>query len=90
MFKSSSVMVALAVTVAISFHPRATFAGDGGIPARVAALEKEVASLKTQLAVVQHNKALLLGPYVTVDPNSENGVIGPNIHTGPWPMQASC
>ena len=35
--------------------------------------------MKTQLAAVQHNNALLLGPYVTVDPNSENGVIGPNI-----------
>jgi hypothetical protein len=72
-------MVALAVMVAISFHPRASLAGDGGIPARIAALEKEVASLKTQLAAVQSNKALLLGSYVTVDPNAENGVAGPNI-----------
>jgi hypothetical protein len=72
-------MVTLAVMVAISFHPRASFAGDGGIPARLAALEKEVASLKTQLAAVKSNKALLLGRYVKVDPNCENGLIGPNI-----------
>jgi hypothetical protein len=32
-----------------------------------------------QLAAVQSNKALALGPFVSVDPNPEVGVIGPNI-----------
>jgi hypothetical protein len=31
------------------------------------------------LAAVQSNHALLLGPFVNVDPNPEIGVIGPNI-----------
>ena len=35
--------------------------------------------LQTQLAVVQSNHALLLGPFVSVDPDPEIGVIGPNI-----------
>jgi hypothetical protein len=42
-------------------------------------LQSQVNSLQTQLATVQSNKALKLGPFVDVDPNPENGVIGPNI-----------
>jgi FtsZ-binding cell division protein ZapB len=42
-------------------------------------LQDEVSWLQTQLAAVQSNRALLLGPFVTVDPNPEIGVIGPNI-----------
>jgi hypothetical protein len=38
-----------------------------------------VQALQTQLATVQSNHALLLGPFVNVDPNPEIGVIGPNI-----------
>jgi FtsZ-binding cell division protein ZapB len=48
--------------------------------------QKEINSLQTsnttlqkQLATVQSNRALLLGPFVNVDPNPEIGVIGPNI-----------
>jgi hypothetical protein len=51
-----------------------------------AKLQNQVNSLQTsnttmqkQLAAVQSNHALALGPYVSVDPNPENGVIGPNI-----------
>jgi len=36
-------------------------------------------TLQKQLAAVQSNHALLLGPFVNVDPNPEIGVIGPNI-----------
>jgi hypothetical protein len=43
------------------------------------ALQSQVNALQTQLAVVQSNKALALGPFVSVNPNPENGVIGPNI-----------
>jgi len=42
-------------------------------------LQNEVTSLQSQLATVQSNHALLLGPFVSVDPNPEIGVIGPNI-----------
>jgi len=42
-------------------------------------LQNEVTSLQSQLATVQSNHALLLGPFVSVDPNPELGVIGPNI-----------
>jgi trimeric autotransporter adhesin len=48
--------------------------------------QKEINSLQTsnttlqkQLATIQSNHALLLGPFVNVDPNPEIGVIGPNI-----------
>jgi hypothetical protein len=57
-----------------------------GVPEEIAALKKEVAALQsqvqtlqTQLAAVQSNNALALGPFVSVNPNPENGVIGPNI-----------
>jgi hypothetical protein len=42
-------------------------------------LQKEITTLQTQLTAVQSNHALLLGPFVSVDPNPEIGVIGPNI-----------
>jgi hypothetical protein len=49
-------------------------------------LQNEINSLQTsnttlhsQLAAVRSNHALLLGPFVSVDPNPEIGVIGPNI-----------
>ena len=32
-----------------------------------------------QLAAVQSNPALALGPFLSVDANSENGVVGPHI-----------
>jgi hypothetical protein len=49
------------------------------LKAQVAALQSQVQALQTQLAAVQSNNALKLGPFVTVDPNLENGVKGPNI-----------
>jgi hypothetical protein len=49
------------------------------LKAQVTALQDQVTTLKTQLAAVQSNHALLLGPFVNVDPNPEIGVIGPNI-----------
>jgi hypothetical protein len=42
-------------------------------------LQKEITTLQSQLTAVQSNHALLLGPFVNVDPNPEIGVIGPNI-----------
>jgi hypothetical protein len=49
------------------------------LEAQVVALQDEVKTLQGQLAAVQSNHALLLGPFVDVDPNPEVGVIGPNI-----------
>jgi hypothetical protein len=37
------------------------------------ALQSQVNALHSQLAVVQSNKALALGPFVSVNPNPENG-----------------
>jgi hypothetical protein len=39
------------------------------LKAEVAALQDQVTTLQTQLAAVQSNHALLLGPFVNVDPN---------------------
>jgi hypothetical protein len=41
--------------------------------------QDEIDRLQTQLTAVQSNHALLLGPFVSVDPDPEIGVIGPNI-----------
>jgi len=49
------------------------------LQATVSALESQIATLQSQFAAVQSNHALLLGPFVNVDPNPEIGVIGPNI-----------
>ena len=56
------------------------------LKAQVTDLRNQVNSLQTsntalhkQLAVVQSNHALALGPFVRVDPNAEIGVKGPNI-----------
>jgi hypothetical protein len=42
-------------------------------------LQSSNTTLQKQLATVQSNHALLLGPFVNVDPNAEIGVVGPNI-----------
>ena len=42
-------------------------------------LQTSNTTLQKQLTAVQSNHALLLGPFVSVDPNPEIGVIGPNI-----------
>jgi hypothetical protein len=49
------------------------------LKAQVAALQDQVNTLQGQLAAIRSNHALLLGPFVNVDPNPEIGVIGPNI-----------
>jgi cell division protein FtsB len=49
------------------------------LQATVSALESQIDTLQKQLAAVQSNHALLLGPFVNVDPNPEIGVIGPHI-----------
>jgi hypothetical protein len=56
------------------------------LQATVSALESQIdtlqagnTTLQKQLATVQSNHALLLGPFVSVDPNPEIGVMGPNI-----------
>jgi hypothetical protein len=49
------------------------------LEATLSSLESKVTTLQTQLAAVRSNPALALGPFVSVDPNPEVGVIGPNI-----------
>jgi outer membrane murein-binding lipoprotein Lpp len=49
------------------------------LQATVSALESQIDTLRSQLVAVQSNHALLLGPFVSVDPNPEIGVAGPNI-----------
>jgi hypothetical protein len=86
-------LAAIGLLVAL-LAPLPASADDGkGIPAEIAALKTQVADLQDQvnrlqssntmlqkqLATVQSNHALLLGPFVNVDPNPEIGVIGPNI-----------
>jgi hypothetical protein len=46
---------------------------------QVGSLQRANTTLQGQLAAVQSNPALALGPFVTVDPNAENGVVGPHI-----------
>ena len=49
------------------------------LQSQVESLQTSNTTLQKQLATVQSNHALLLGPFVNVDPNPEIGVIGPNI-----------
>jgi hypothetical protein len=88
-------LMAVGLFVALTPLPASANNDDNGkgIPAELAALQAQVASLQDQvnslqasnttlqreLATVQSNHALLLGPFVNVDPNPEIGVIGPNI-----------
>jgi hypothetical protein len=78
----------LVVTVGVlaALAPVPAPAAPGGVPEEIAALKKQVAALQsqvqtlqTELAAVRSNKALELGPFVSVDPHPENGVIGPHI-----------
>jgi hypothetical protein len=39
----------------------------------------EIAVLQAQVAALQANNAVLIGPYITLDQNPENGLAGPNI-----------
>jgi len=49
------------------------------LQATVSEMQGQISSLQSQLAAIQSNPALALGPFVSVDPNSENEVVGPNI-----------
>jgi len=60
--------------------------GVKALEAEIAALQKEItqvkstnAALQRQVNLIASNPALQLGPFVSVDPNTENNVIGPNI-----------
>jgi hypothetical protein len=46
---------------------------------RVSGLESQVAALQSQLGTLQANNALALGPYMSVDTNTINGLVGPHI-----------
>jgi hypothetical protein len=79
-------LMAVGLLVAL-LAPLSASADGGGIPgeiaalqAQVAALQKQVATLQTQLAVVQGNKALGLGPFVSVISGLVDGVNGPHIY----------
>jgi hypothetical protein len=81
----------VSVGVLASLTPVSAFADPGGVPAEIAALQKQVAALQTQVSAQQAQitslqnqltaakPVLALAPFVSVDPNPENGVIGPNI-----------
>jgi hypothetical protein len=45
----------------------------------VAAQAATIATLQQQVTVISQNPALGLGPFLTINPNPELGVIGPNI-----------
>src|ERR1700693_4715627 len=45
----------------------------------IASLQSKIVKLQKEVAALQANKALALAPFVTVDPNPENGVRGPHI-----------
>jgi hypothetical protein len=50
-----------------------------GIPGEIAALQAHVATPQSQVATLQANNAVLIGPYITLDKNTENGLAGPHI-----------
>jgi len=47
--------------------------------ALITTLQGQVATLQTALTAVQNNHALALGPFVSVDPATENGLKGPHL-----------
>jgi hypothetical protein len=49
-------------------------------PAQFDALKARVTALQTQVNALQQSNALLLATFVTVDPNPQNKVPGPNIN----------
>jgi hypothetical protein len=53
--------------------------GNTGLQNEINSLQTSNTAVQKELAAVQSNHALLLGPFVNVDPNPEIGVIGPNI-----------
>jgi hypothetical protein len=88
----------LGIFVALAFAPaRADAQGIAGelaaLKAQVAAPQTQVNTQQEQIITLQNQLAnakdvLALEPFVSVDPNSENGVIGPNIKfTGALSLQ---
>jgi hypothetical protein len=53
--------------------------GNTTLQNEIKSLKTSNTTLQTQLAAVRSNKALALGPFVSVDPNPEAGVVGPHI-----------
>ena len=60
--------------------------GVKALEAEIVALQKEIAqiqstnaALQRQVNLIASNPSLQIGPFVSVDPNPENGVTGPNI-----------
>jgi hypothetical protein len=51
------------------------------LEATVSSLRGKVSSLETQLTVIRSNPALSLGPFVSVDPNPQIGVIDRTSHS---------
>jgi hypothetical protein len=49
------------------------------LQSQVHSLQTSNTTLQTHLAAIQSNHALLLGPFVSINPNPQIGVIGPNI-----------
>ena len=67
-------------------HPQSTPAQLEALNAQVASLQRtvltlqgEVNTLREGIAAVQANNVQALDPFVSVDPNPENGVAGPHI-----------
>jgi hypothetical protein len=50
-----------------------------GLQGQIDSLQSSNKSLQSQLTVVQSNRALALGPFVTVEPDPKLGVVGPHI-----------
>jgi outer membrane murein-binding lipoprotein Lpp len=67
------------VTAASTRRAQEVSAQIAALQAHVAELQTEVQALQAQLAALKLNNVSQLDPYVTVDPNPENGVNGPNI-----------
>jgi hypothetical protein len=84
-------LAAAGLIVTLAAMPAQAEEGGGEVPKEIAALQAkaaslqetvsalqgQIASLQNQLAAVQSNLALALGPFVSIDANSENGVVGP-------------
>jgi hypothetical protein len=74
------------VAVLAAFAPTPVRARDGDenqiaeLKEQVATLQSQVRTLQTELAAVQSNKALALGPYVSVVMGLVDGVNGPHIY----------
>jgi hypothetical protein len=53
--------------------------GNSTLQGQIKSLQADNTSLQSQLTAVQANHVLLLGPFVSLDPDPEIGVAGPNI-----------